>query len=109
MSLHRQKDPNVRNKHLKLIFNNIPDRFRLTFTVCAAHFSVDCFVNLSQCNAGFAKRLSLNDEAEPTISHPTANFTCEEGIYMEVLKAQWQKVSHLKLNFKMKRKSACLF
>jgi len=99
----------LETSYLKLIFNNIPDRLRLTFTVCAAHFSVDCFVNLSQCNAGFAKKLSLNDEAEPTISHPTAylnDLTCDEGIYMEVLKAQWKKVSYLKLNFKMKRKSA---
>lgn len=29
----------------------------------AAHFSMDCFVNLSQCNAVFAKRLLLKDEA----------------------------------------------
>lgn len=96
MSRHRQKDPNVSNKHLKFIFNNIPDYFSLTFTVYAAHFSVDCFVSLSQCNAGCAKRLSLKDEAEPTILHSTANLnkhcfsvhlTSEEGVYMEVLEA----------------------
>jgi len=64
-------------------------------------------VNLSQCNAGFAKKLSLNDEAEPTISHPTAylnDLTCDEGIYMEVLKAQWKKSVLFKAKFQDEKK-----
>jgi len=37
---------------LKFLFNDIPDRYSPTLTICSAHFSPDSFVNLSQFNVG---------------------------------------------------------
>lgn len=68
--------------------------------VWAAHFSMDCFVHLSQCNANFAKRLLLKDEAiknhiaadskpadskhvlQSTVSH----FTCKKSLKCPAVK-----------------------
>lgn len=50
------KDGCGRNEWLKFIFNKVYNNFSLTFTVRAG-----CFVNMSQFNSGFAKRLLLKD------------------------------------------------
>lgn len=56
---------------LKFIFNKIPDDFSLILSVLVAHFSTAYFVNLSQCNVGFAERLLLNCYvAVQTIANP---------------------------------------
>lgn len=45
----------------------------MTLRVCVAHFSMDCFVNLSQGNASTADRLLLDDGASQTIFVLAAN------------------------------------
>lgn len=47
-------DSSVRKEWLNCSFNEEPDP---TLSVYAAHFSVDCFMNLSQCNVRFTVRL----------------------------------------------------
>lgn len=67
-SLHSlPKDPNIRNEWLKFLLTDIPDRYSPTLTICSAHFSPDSFVNLSQFNAGYARKLLLNEGRVPTI------------------------------------------
>lgn len=51
----------------------VHDDVNLTLTLCVALFRVDCFVNLSQCKPGFAKRLLLKNGAAATILDSTAN------------------------------------
>lgn len=58
-------DTTVRKKELK-----IPDCFSVILTVCVVHFSVECFVNLSQRDAGLAKWLQLKNGADLSI-YPT--------------------------------------
>lgn len=41
--------------HMQIL--NLLERLSLTLTVCAAHSSADCFVNLSQCNADLTKSM----------------------------------------------------
>ncbi|XP_051536838.1 Krueppel-like factor 8 isoform X1 [Myxocyprinus asiaticus] len=73
-SLHKlPKDSNMRNEWLKFLFTEVPDRYSPTLTVCSAHFTTDCFVNLPQFNAGFASKLLLKEGRVPTIFDPTAN------------------------------------
>lgn len=54
------------------------------------HFGVDCFMNLSQCNVGFAVRLLLKNGVAHVVTIfevikyfilEVSYFTCEEGIY----------------------------
>ncbi|XP_051534233.1 Krueppel-like factor 8 isoform X2 [Myxocyprinus asiaticus] len=65
------KDPSIRNEWLKFLYKEVPARFSSNLLVCSAHFIPGCFVNRSQFNAGFAKRLVLKDGVVPTIFHPT--------------------------------------
>lgn len=74
VSLHSlPKDPSIRNEWLKFLCTDVPDRYSPTLTICSAHFSPDSFVNLSQCNAGYASQLLLKEGRVPTIVDPTPN------------------------------------
>ncbi len=59
------------------------------------HITIRYYANLSQCDSSFAKRLLLINGAfknyigrKPLRLSAIYYFTWEEGIYMEVLKAQ---------------------
>ncbi len=95
------------------------DHFSLILTVCAAHFSLDCFMNLSQFNRGFAKRVLLKDgkvkmiltranpqsacQLEKALS-VAALYTCKESI----IKTYQQKIVCLMTDKGLKIKTQML-
>ncbi len=73
-SLHRlPNNINICDQWLMFIYSEIPRTFSSTLTVCSAHFTSDCFVNLAQFNAGFSKKLLIKDSAVPTLLCLTSN------------------------------------
>lgn len=61
------EDCNGKDEWLNIIFKKVHNNFSPTFTVCVTCLRAGCFVNLSQCNSGFAKRLLLK-ELETTLN-----------------------------------------
>lgn len=67
-SLHRlPKDPDDRNKWIQFIFKECPSHVSTDLRVCSLHFTIDCFKNKSQHDAGFAQKLLLKERAVPTV------------------------------------------
>ncbi len=52
---------------MNFIFNEDLDRISKNFVLCSLHFTVDWFMNKAQFDAGFSKRLKLEDDAVPAI------------------------------------------
>ncbi len=42
------KEDTTRNQWLSYIYNTVPEQFNPNIRVCAAHFTVDCFLNLGE-------------------------------------------------------------
>ncbi len=60
-------DHSVRN----FIFNEETDHVSKNLIHCSLNFTADLFTNKAQFDAGFSKRLKLEDDAVPTILYPT--------------------------------------
>ncbi|XP_056304129.1 piggyBac transposable element-derived protein 4-like [Danio aesculapii] len=56
-----------REKWLQFIFNSVPESYKKDITLCARHFTKNCFQNYSQFTAGFGLKLVLKEGAVPTI------------------------------------------
>lgn len=65
------KDEDVKSQWLKFIFTVTPQQFNPNILLCSRHFSDDCFSNLAEVNAGFAKRLFIKDGGVPTLFGPS--------------------------------------
>ncbi|XP_073693994.1 uncharacterized protein [Garra rufa] len=65
------KDPDVKKKWVQFIFSNRPNHLSVNAHVCSVHFSDDCFENKLQYDAGFARTLTLKNQAVPTLLDPT--------------------------------------
>ncbi|XP_067298047.1 piggyBac transposable element-derived protein 4-like isoform X3 [Pseudorasbora parva] len=65
------KDEDVKSQWLKFIFTMIPQQFNANLLLCSRHFTDDCFSNLAEVNAGFAKRLFIKDGTVPTLFGPS--------------------------------------
>jgi len=71
------KDEGVKKQWLQFIFTMIPQQFNSNLLLCSRHFTDDCFSNLSEVNAGFAKRLFIKDGKVPTLFGPSCTSTCK--------------------------------
>ncbi|KAA0721671.1 hypothetical protein E1301_Tti022459 [Triplophysa tibetana] len=61
------KVDDVKNRWLRFIFSTKPDQYNPNLLLCARHFTDDCFSNIGAYNAGFCKRLCLEDGSVPTV------------------------------------------
>ncbi len=71
-SLHLPpKHEDVKSQWLKCIFTVTQQQHSPKLRLCSLHFTVDCFLNLGEVNAGFAKRVFIKDGTGPTLFGPS--------------------------------------
>lgn len=77
---HLPTNKEIRDKWIHFIYDGqVPATVSSSPFVCAKHFTTDCFSNLGQFKNGFAKRLSLQVGAIPTL-RATANVKEEPDV-----------------------------
>ncbi|KAJ8252439.1 hypothetical protein COCON_G00217510 [Conger conger] len=65
----RGRNPNVYGQWMLFLGLEDKEYVRSSIRVCNKHFTVDCFSNYMAVQMGFGKRLYLNPDAVPTLSH----------------------------------------
>ncbi|XP_053467759.1 uncharacterized protein LOC128599809 isoform X5 [Ictalurus furcatus] len=61
------KDEDVKRQWLEFIFETTPKQFNSDLRLCSRHFTDECFSNLAEVKAGFAKRVFIKNGAVPTL------------------------------------------